>query len=136
MKQVQKTRSGANHGRRGPAVALMLAGTAALTGAALARSAYERRALVLKSYQIQDARIKASMRLAFLTDLHANSFGKNNHTLVQCILDARPDAVLIGGDMMVVKPGHAMDYEPLEELLKGLSGRVPFTMLRATMSSG
>lgn len=101
---------------------LILCGTAA---AVLLRSSYERRSLVLKSYTVRDARIEKPLRLAFLTDLHANSFGQHNETLIQSIRDARPDAVLIGGDMMVVKPRRRADFSALEDLLSGLGGRFP-----------
>ncbi len=80
---------------------------------------------MLRSCQVKDSRIKQPLRLAFLTDLHGNSFGFQNQTLIRCILDARPNAVLMGGDMMVVKPRRRMDFSPLEDLLAGLSGRFP-----------
>lgn len=104
---------------------LAVTGTAALMASALLRSSYERKSLVLKSYTVRDLRINRPFRLAFLTDLHANSFGCDNRTLIQSISDARPDAVLIGGDMMVVKPHHRMDFSALEDLLRGLSGHFP-----------
>lgn len=97
--------------------------TALAAGAAVLRSNYERRALTLRSYQIRDGRIDHSLRLAFLTDLHGNQFGTDNEQLIQAILDARPDAVLMGGDMMVVKTYRSMDFSALEQLLQALSGR-------------
>lgn len=106
--------------------ALLLATGAGLAcTAVLTRSSYERKNLVLRSYEEQDERIREPLRLAFLSDLHGNTFGPDNQILIQCILDARPDAVLIGGDMMVVKPGHKLDLAPLEALLKGLQGHIP-----------
>ncbi len=100
-------------------------GTALLGGAALLRSSYERRTLSFKSYELRDSRIKKHLRLAFLTDLHGNSFGEFNETLVRAVLDARCDAVLIGGDMMVTKPGKPMSFSALEDLLNGIYGSVP-----------
>lgn len=113
------------HGKRRKRLLLPLSGAAALAAAALVRSSFERKSLTLKSYTVKDARIRKPFRLVFLTDLHANSFGINNRTLVQCIRDARPDAVLIGGDMMVVKPHHRKDFSALEDILMGLSGDFP-----------
>lgn len=113
------------HGKCNKKLFLALTGATALAAAGLLRSSYERKSLVQKSYAIRDRRISRSLRLAFLTDLHANSFGAGNGTLIQCIRDARPDVVLIGGDMMVVKPRHRMDFSALEALLQGLSGRFP-----------
>ena len=97
----------------------------ALFAAALLRSSYERRTLSFKSYEIKDSRIKKHPRLAFLTDLHGNSFGEFNEELIQSVLDAGCDAVLIGGDMMVTKPGKPMDFGALEDLLNGLYGTLP-----------
>lgn len=113
------------HEKRRKKQLLTLSGAAVLSAAALARSSFERKSLTLKSYTVKDARIRKPLRLVFLTDLHANSFGINNRTLVQCIRDARPDAVLIGGDMMVVKPRHRMDFSALEDILEALSGCFP-----------
>lgn len=113
------------HEGGGKKLLLALNGAAVLTAAVLLRSSYERKSLVLKNYTVQDTRVGRPSRLVFLTDLHANTFGPDNRTLIQCILDARPDAVLIGGDMMVVKPRHRMDFSALEELLQGLSPHIP-----------
>ncbi len=97
----------------------------ALGGAALLRSSYERRTLSFKSYELRDSRIKKHLRLAFLTDLHGNSFGEFNETLIRAVLDAGCDAVLIGGDMMVTKPGKPMNFCTLEDLFRGICGSVP-----------
>jgi hypothetical protein len=114
------------HPRNSKMNALLLTMGAGLAcTAVLARSSYECKNMALRLYEVQDARIRAPFRVAFLSDLHGNTFGKNHQMLLRCILDARPDAVLIGGDMMVVKPGHDLDLTPLETLLKGLQGRIP-----------
>ncbi len=109
-----------NKGKKAIAV-----GTVFLGGLTLLRSSYERRTLSFKSYEFKDSRIKKHLRLAFLTDLHANSFGTFNETLIRAVLDAGCDAVLIGGDMMVTKPGKPMNFSALEDLLKGIYGTVP-----------
>lgn len=99
--------------------------TGALVAAALFRSSREKKDLTVKYYSLSDSRIKKPLRIAFLTDLHGNTFGKDNEKLLKRIIDAKPDVVLIGGDMMVVKPYQKMDFSALKSVLKGLSGRFP-----------
>ena len=43
-------------------------------------------------------------KIVFLTDLHNNSYGKNNEKLLTAVKEQNPDLILIGGDMMVGKP--------------------------------
>ena len=43
-------------------------------------------------------------KIVFLTDLHNNSYGKNNEKLLASVREQNPDLILIGGDMMVGKP--------------------------------
>ena len=42
-------------------------------------------------------------KIVFLTDLHNNSYGKNNEKLLAAVKSQNPDIVLIGGDMIVGK---------------------------------
>jgi len=50
-----------------------------------------------------------------LTDLHNNSFGKNNKKLLEAIDKISPDLILIGGDMITVKDktinGYSMRFD-------------------------
>ena len=43
-------------------------------------------------------------KIVFLTDLHNNSYGKNNEKLFDAVKSQNPDFILIGGDMLVGKP--------------------------------
>jgi predicted MPP superfamily phosphohydrolase len=56
----------------------------------------------------------------FLTDLHNKCYGKKNGRLLQSILEQRPDAILIGGDMITMsgkyKTQHALSL--LQELAR------------------
>ena len=56
----------------------------------------------------------------FLSDLHDNAFGEKNENLLEEIKRIHPDAVLIGGDTMVIKPGRA-DLSRTRELLQEIS---------------
>lgn len=43
-------------------------------------------------------------KIVFLTDLHNNSYGKNNEKLLNAVKCQNPDLILIGGDMLIGKP--------------------------------
>ena len=82
----------------------MAAVSAVFGGICLLRSQYERDQLVTEYFEIHSPKIKGEKkRYVFLTDLHDKEFGKNNERLMEAIRAAKPDAVLIGGDMMVAK---------------------------------
>lgn len=82
-------------------------GVLALGGAAaffLADSALERRLLTTAEYTVRSGKITCGeYRFVFLSDLHDMVFGKENERLLRAVEAFRPDAVLIGGDMMTVK---------------------------------
>ena len=82
-----------------------LAALAALAGGLFfARSEYERDQLVTEYFTIHSPKIKGDKkRFVFLTDLHDKQFGPENERLLAAIREAKPDYVLIGGDMMVAK---------------------------------
>ena len=82
-----------------------LAAAAAVAGGILiVRSEYERDQLVTEYYQMHSPKIKGEgTRFVFLTDLHDKQFGANNERLLAAIREAKPDYVLVGGDLMVAK---------------------------------
>ena len=48
--------------------------------------------------------LREEKKIIFLTDLHNNSYGKENTRLLSAIHRQRPDLILIGGDMLIGKP--------------------------------
>ena len=62
--------------------------------------------------------------ILFLSDLHDEKFG-DKRALVNALEENPADILLIGGDMLTVKKGHAMDMSALEEILKAFSGKLP-----------
>ena len=50
-----------------------------------------------------------NLRFVFISDLHNMTYGPENCELLELVRQQKPDAVLIGGDQIVAKPG-----EPLE----------------------
>lgn len=102
----------------------MAAAAGAAGIAAFVRSEYERDQLVTDYYEIHSPKIKESgKRIVFLTDLHDKEFGKDHERLLHAIRKAEPDAVLVGGDMMVAK-GNG-DLTVSLKLLRALASEFP-----------
>lgn len=92
-------------------------------GGLLLRSSYERRALAVSRYVLETDKIQSDKTLVFLSDLHDNCFGQGQKELLEAIGQANPAAVLIGGDMMVVK--QRADTHAALFLVEKLAGRYP-----------
>ena len=91
-------------------------------------SHFEKRRLTCPVYQVSDPRVPeafAGKRIVFLSDLHSCIFGSENQKLYEAIDDAKPDLVLIGGDMMVVKSWSQKDFAVTRDLLAYVSDRYP-----------
>lgn len=54
---------------------------------------------------INTSKVKGSIKIAFLSDLHDKHFGENNEKLLAAVRKEKPDLVLIGGDMITAKLG-------------------------------
>ena len=52
-------------------------------------------------------------KIVFLSDLHNNSYGKNNARLIRAISNEKPDLILIGGDMLVGNEGVSSEVAEL-----------------------
>ena len=60
--------------------------------------------LYVKKYQIYSPKLPLSFdgfRFIFISDLHGKIYGKENSGLIHLIEKAKPDCILIGGDMVV-----------------------------------
>lgn len=102
-----------------------LFGLAGLGAGFFARSEYEKKHFVTETFELTSEKLRKPERnFVFLSDLHNNQFGKNQEKLLRAIEKARPDAVLIGGDMMVCKRGK-LDLEPSLALVRALAGKYP-----------
>ena len=67
--------------------------------------------------------LKKEQKIVFLTDLHNNSYGKNNEKLIQAIRSQKPDLILIGGDMLIGKTG--VSTQVAEDFIKNISEICP-----------
>lgn len=82
----------------------------------------ETKRLTIKKYQIASEKIPEAFsgtKLAVMTDLHNNSFGKENEKLLKALEKENPEAVLIAGDMLTAKEGKS--FQVSLKLLKVLS---------------
>ncbi len=59
-------------------------------------------------YGIRSEKVKETFHFVFLSDLHNKTYGKQNEKLLAAIDAIRPDAVLIGGDILTAKPGASL----------------------------
>lgn len=100
---------------------LITAGAAA-AGCCL-RSAYERKNFVTDVYELASEKVSRERTFLFLSDLHDNCFGRNQERLLRAVDEARPQAVLVGGDMMVVKK--RADLEITLSLMRQLGAKYP-----------
>lgn len=55
--------------------------------------------LTLREYKLKSDKLSSSLKIAFVSDLHGTQFGENNIELVEMIKAAKPDIILLGGDM-------------------------------------
>lgn len=71
------------------------------------RMIFENKMLSTTHYTISSEKFSANFqgkRIILLSDLHNNSFGKNNKKLLNAIHDSKPDVIMIAGDMLVGHP--------------------------------
>lgn len=99
--------------------------TAAAGLASLARSEYEKKHFSVEAVQVVSRKLRRDRRLVFLSDLHSNEFGPGNRELTAAIFRIRPDAVLVGGDMMVTRDNGRGDTCVPLALIRELSARLP-----------
>ena len=89
------------------------------------RSFWEQHHFKVEEYEIKTNKIQQGKKytFVFLTDLHNVSFGKENQKLIEKIDMLRPDAILLGGDMLI---GHSKPlWEHAVSLLAPLSKTYP-----------
>lgn len=81
-----------------------LAGLAGAAAGLSVRSEYEKRHFSTERYTITSDKLgDREYQFVFLSDLHNHEFGSGNQALLNAIDRISPDAVLIGGDMVVAK---------------------------------
>lgn len=70
---------------------------------------YDSNRFVVTGQKITDKRIKKNCRAVVLADLHNKRYGKDNERLLAAIREAKPDFILVAGDIPTAKPGRSLD---------------------------
>jgi hypothetical protein len=101
----------------------LIGGALMVPAAVLGISAYENRQLAVCHHSIFSKKLPKEfdgLKIVFLSDLHNHQFGMRNHMLVREVKRQEPDLILVGGDLVVGKPGN--HTEIAYDLLKQLAG--------------
>ena len=61
------------------------------------------------SYELESETVASDFHFLFLSDLHNKSYGKDNEKLLRAIHEIKPDAILIGGDVLNAHPGASVE---------------------------
>ncbi len=112
----------------------LLALAAVLATVFLLCSAYEKRHISDSVYDVASDALPETFegfRIAFLSDLHGETFGDGNASLAARIGDFSPDLILLGGDMVTLQKSGLdearaeHDLQTLDELLTRLEHIAP-----------
>lgn len=102
----------------------LAAGAVMTVGLCLLRSEYEKNHFVTETYTVHSPKIAGDGKtFVFLSDLHNKEFGEENRKLVDAVRAVNPDAILVGGDMMICKG--KQDVSVALELMKQLADICP-----------
>ncbi len=88
----------------------------------------DNRRFVVREYHVRSAKLPRPVTLVFLSDMHENTYGEDNARVLEAIDEIRPDAVLVGGDMIISSKaavGEEDWYRHTVSLLKKLSQKYP-----------
>lgn len=98
-----------------------------LLGCAVVKSAQDGRYTYEKTfYWVTSDRVSGSIRFVLITDLHLRQYGEDNALLVEDIDSLRPDAILLGGDLVT---GSVEGYDGMLSLCAQLADIAPTYMV-------
>ena len=84
---------------------------------------YDTHHFVVREYAVSDSRLKKKCRAVVLADLHNKKYGRDNELLLQAIREAKPDLILIAGDLLTARPREKLDVAL--QLLENLTAQYP-----------
>jgi hypothetical protein len=74
-------------------------------------------------YEIHSEKLKRAHRFVVISDLHQWCYGKDNHRLIRAVREAKPELILIPGDLVVsTKP---QGFSAVRQLLAALTSMAP-----------
>lgn len=92
-------------------------------------SVYENQHFVVRSYLVKNKKLPEAFhgfKIAVISDLHNQQFGRDNERLLAAIDESKPDIVLCAGDLLVGKP--KTDFSVAVNLVEHLAKRYPVYM--------
>lgn len=95
---------------------VLFTATAVIIFAAVIVLIIDNNRFVVREYAVPTDKTDKPLTFVFLTDLHENRYGDGNSRVAEEIDRIRPDAVLIGGDMIIAKK--AGKYKNPEDWMK------------------
>ena len=90
-------------------IAIILLFLSALVAVELIRS---NDALKVGRYTVRSEKMRTSIRVVFLTDLHGREFGKDNRRLLEKIAAEKPDLIALAGDIF----NHDADADEIDRM--------------------
>lgn len=84
---------------------------------------YDTHRFVVVRYRFSSPKLKKSLRLVMLSDLHNVQYGRDNEQLLKAIEAQLPDCVVLAGDMITAKKHEK--YDRTLDLLRRLSDQYP-----------
>ena len=82
-------------------IALIIKILAVLIAVMIITMIIDNRRFVVRTYRLRSSRIKKRLKLVYIADLHEKAYGEDNERLAEKIKELAPDAVIVGGDLIV-----------------------------------
>ena len=82
-------------------IALIIKILAVLIAVMIISMIIDNRRFVVRTYRLRSSRIKKRLKLVYIADLHEKAYGEDNEKLAEKIKELSPDAVIVGGDLIV-----------------------------------
>ncbi len=74
-------------------------------------------------YEMQSDKINQKIKMVVISDLHSFSYGKKNERLVRAVREARPDLILVPGDLIVTSKTEK--YDITAEFMEQIAAAAP-----------
>jgi len=95
--------------------------TAVTAACAVFFSAVFWQGLAIRTYTVHTSKLKSSVRIALITDLHGSLYGSSQKDLIKAVRNQKPDLVLLSGDIF----DEYTEDDNAERLLTALSAFYP-----------
>lgn len=89
------------------------------------RNLFNNNTIVMDPYGLICDKVRDSLRIAHLSDLHEKRFGTANEQLFEAVSSIQPDIIAVTGDLVAHTTQKAADLEYTEELARGLAAIAP-----------